>query len=86
MFSLAFFLTQLVYFYQILIFVSAILSWFPMRSEGILYDIRGAIDSLVAPYLSLFRRIIPPFGGLDFSPIVAILVLSLIQRLIIGIL
>ena len=34
-------------------------------------------------YLNIFRRIIPPFGGLDFSPIIAIIVLQLIQNLII---
>ena len=30
------------------------------------------------PYLSIFRRFIPPIGPLDISPIVAILVLSIV--------
>lgn len=30
-------------------------------------------------YLNLFRKIIPPLNGLDFSPIVAIIVLQVIQ-------
>jgi YggT family protein len=30
-------------------------------------------------YLDIFRRIIPPFGGIDFSPIVALLLLNLLQ-------
>lgn len=30
-------------------------------------------------YLDIFRRFIPPFGGLDFSPIVALLFLNLLQ-------
>jgi len=29
------------------------------------------------PYLRLFRRILPPFGGLDLSPIIAIAVVRL---------
>lgn len=34
-------------------------------------------------YLNLFRRIIPPVNGLDFSPIVAIIVLQVIQYLVV---
>jgi YggT family protein len=34
------------------------------------------------PFLRLFRRILPSFGGLDFSPIVAIIVIQLAGRLI----
>jgi len=34
-------------------------------------------------YLNLFRRFVPPINGLDLSPIVAIIVLQLIQYLVI---
>jgi YggT family protein len=34
-------------------------------------------------YLNIFKRIIPPFGGLDFSPIIAIIALQIIQNVII---
>lgn len=34
-------------------------------------------------YLNLFRRIIPPFNGLDFSPIIAIIALQILQYLVI---
>ncbi len=37
----------------------------------------GFLEQVVAPYLNLFRRFIPPLGPLDLSPIVAILVLQL---------
>ena len=40
---------------------------------------------LVERYLGLFRRFIPPVMGVDFSPIVAILALSLIERLLFAI-
>lgn len=73
-------------FYEIMIFVWCILSWIPMSGEGILSDIAAAIDSLVRPYVSVFRKILPPISGLDFSPILAIVVLGLIQRLIMSIL
>lgn len=34
-------------------------------------------------YLNLFRRIIPPFGGLDFSPIIALIVLQIVQQAVV---
>ena len=34
-------------------------------------------------YLELFRRIIPPYNGIDFSPIVAIIALQILQYLIV---
>lgn len=34
-------------------------------------------------YLNLFRRVIPPINGLDFSPIVALILLQVVQQLIV---
>ncbi len=49
-------------------------------------DIAAVLDTIVGPYLNLFRRYIPPMGGMDFSPVVAVIALSVIERLVIGIL
>ncbi len=35
-------------------------------------------------YLNLFRRIVPPINGLDFSPIIAIIVLQILEYLIVS--
>ncbi len=35
------------------------------------------------PYLGVFRRVIPSFGGIDFSPVVAILALSILQPIVV---
>ncbi|MEB3288178.1 MAG: YggT family protein [Vampirovibrionales bacterium] len=37
------------------------------------------IDAITEPVLEPFRRLIPPFGGIDFSPMVLFLVLNLVQ-------
>ncbi len=37
----------------------------------------GFLEQVVAPYLNLFRRFIPPLGPLDLSPIVGILLLQI---------
>lgn len=60
--------------YSALIFIYVLMSWFPVR--GTLYDAYRVIGSVVEPYLNLFRNLIPPLGGMDFSPWVAILVLQ----------
>jgi YggT family protein len=64
-------------FYQILIFVYVLMSWFPMR--GILYDINRVLASVCEPYVGAFRRVIPPIAGLDFSPWAAILVIQFVR-------
>lgn len=84
--SIAVFISYLFRFYMGLVTVWCILSWLPLPQQGIIADVAGAIDKLVRPYVDLFRRFIPPFGGLDFSPIVAIVVLGVIERLILSIL
>ena len=63
-------------FYGALIVIYVLLSWFPVR--GVLYDVYRVIGSVVEPYLNLFRRIVPMFGALDISPIVAYFVLQLV--------
>ena len=72
--------------YGWLIVIWCLLTWVPMRPGGFADDLRGALGMLVEPYLNLFRRFIPPLGGVDLSPIVAILVLTAIAMLVFTIL
>ena len=44
----------------------------------------GFIEETTDPYLNLFRRFIPRLGPLDISPIVAILVLSIVGGIVVG--
>ncbi|QSF43847.1 MULTISPECIES: YggT family protein [Paenibacillus] len=60
-----------IYYYMILIYI--LMSWLPNLRENFIGELLG---KLVEPYLSPFRRIIPPlFGTIDISPIIAIIVL-----------
>ncbi|SFL59206.1 YggT family protein [Salibacterium qingdaonense] len=58
--------------YSYLIIIYILLSWFPNARESSIGKILG---SVVEPYLEPFRRIIPPLGMIDISPIVAIVAL-----------
>jgi uncharacterized protein YggT (Ycf19 family) len=44
--------------------------------------ILGFLRDVCEPYLRIFRRILPSFGGLDFSPIIGIIVLQLVGTLV----
>ena len=42
----------------------------------------GFLRDVSEPYLRLFRRFIPPLGAIDLSPMIAIIVLYIVQGLI----
>lgn len=41
-----------------------------------------AVKDVTDLYLNLFRKIVPPIGGLDFSPIIAVIALQVLNYLI----
>ena len=72
--------------YTMILFVYVLMSWIPQKS-GIIADIDTGLGKVCDPLLDLFRRFIPPIGGMvDISPIFALLVLQFAVRLIVGIL
>ena len=68
--------------YLLLIFAYVITSWIPLPYRPWLNRIQRFLYDVCEPYLRLFRRVLPPLGPLDLSPIVAIFSLLLIQRLL----
>jgi len=67
-------------FYSLLIFMRIIFSWGASSVNRIL----RLLIKLTEPVLGPFRRIIPPLGMLDISPIVVLLLIHLFQRAIAG--
>ncbi len=75
-------IVRLVDVYTLLIFVYVLMTWIPNK-RGLLADIDNVLAKLCDPYLDLFKRFIPPIGGMvDVSPIVAIVALQLLVRLL----
>ena len=73
----------LFYFYYILIIIRIFLTW--IRSINWYSQPFAWIASITDPFLNIFRGIIPPIGGvLDISPIIAIILLQLVQGLLVG--
>lgn len=66
--------------YFLIIILRCFLSFFP-RIDIYKQPVKF-IREITDPYLEIFRRFIPPVNGLDFSPIVAVIVLQILQVLI----
>ena len=64
--------------YFVLLIIRILLSWFP--NVDWMSQPFATLSQLTDPYLNLFRSIIPPLGGIDFSPILAFLVLQIVSR------
>ncbi len=87
--QIADYLSTLIYVYTLLIvahIVVQLLFAFGLRppysraSDAVLSFLRDVCE----PYLRIFRRIVPMAGMFDFSPIVAILVLTLVNTVIVA--
>lgn len=64
--------------YTFVIILWCLLSWFPnIRWHDQPFK---TLDMLVAPVIAPFRRLIPPIGGIDLSPMIAILVLQFLVQ------
>jgi YggT family protein len=68
--------------YVLLIFVYVLTSWVRLPYSVWVRRISDFLRDVCEPYLRLFRRILPPLGPLDLSPVVAIFVLFILMRVI----
>ena len=75
--------------YTILIFIRVLMSWFTrIPYNQVLNAVLEFVRETTDPYLNLFRRFVPMVrigpGALDLSPIVAIIVLQIVARIVVG--
>ncbi|MBE2232224.1 MAG: YggT family protein [Anaerolinea sp.] len=62
------------------ILIRVLLSWIPNLSRD--NPLVQLLMQITDPVLEPARRLIPPMGGMDFSPIVVILVLQFLGRML----
>jgi YggT family protein len=72
--------------YTLVIFGYIITSWLRLPYSPWLNRIQRFLYDVSEPYLRLFRRLLPPMGPLDLSPMIGIIVLWLLSTLVISIL
>ncbi|BAW97223.1 YGGT family protein [[Synechococcus] sp. NIES-970] len=68
--------------YLLLLIVRILLSWFQTADWAM--QVMGFLSPVTDPYLNLFRSFIPPLGGLDLSPIIAIFLLQAVGSVLGG--
>ena len=86
--SLLLLIVQILDIYKYVLIAAAVLSWLiafdVMNTRNhVVYRINDFLNRVTEPVLRPIRRILPNLGGVDVSPIIAILLLWLIQDLII---
>ena len=86
--QIADFLSTLIYVYTLLIILHIVLQL--LFSAGLrpsysrpMDAVLGFLRDVCEPFLRIFRRVIPSFGALDLSPLVAIISLSLFNSIVV---
>jgi YggT family protein len=82
--SLANFISSFVLLYTLLILAAVIFTWVRLPYSRGVSALRNFVDSVTSPYLGLFRRFVPPLGGLDLSPMLALIVLQIVGGAVAG--
>jgi YggT family protein len=77
-------LGQLVQLYIIAIIGRIVLSYFPLQPGGVMAQVFSVLYTITEPVLGPARRIIPPLGMFDLSPIVVIFALQIVSGVIRG--
>jgi YggT family protein len=70
-----------------IIMIQAILSWLVVfnvinTQSQFVRSLLGALDRVTEPLYRPFRKILPDFGGLDFSPLIVLLLIYILQNIL----
>ena len=83
------FLSIVIYVYVLLLILYIVLQL--LFSVGLrppysrtLDAVLGFLRDISEPYLRIFRRLLPSFGGIDFSPILAIIALNVVNVVVVN--
>ena len=68
--------------YILLILAYILTSWFRLPYRPWLNRVQRFLYDVCDPYLRLFRRVLPPLGPLDLSPMVAVFTLVILRQLL----
>ena len=76
------FIDVFIYVYVLLIFAYVLTSWVRLPYNIWIRRIADFLRDVCEPYLRLFRRILPPLGPLDLSPIIGVFTLGILDRVV----
>ena len=87
--QLADYLSTVIYVYTLLIILYIVIQL--LLAAGLRPPYSRTLDAVLSflrdvcePFLRIFRRLLPTFGGFDFSPILAIMTLAVVNSVVVG--
>ena len=72
--------------FWIAILARVILSWVPIDQSSPFHSVVVFVHEITEPILGPIRKVLPNFGFLDLSPMVALFLMILIQRILVSVL
>lgn len=87
--TLAIIINEVFRILSLLILVDVIGSWVMLmrvKLPNFVYDLLHGVQSITSIVLNPIRRVIPSIGGLDLSPIVALILLDVLRQMLVRIL
>jgi YggT family protein len=69
--------------YTLTIFAYILTSWLRLPYSPTLNRIQRFLYDVCEPYLRIFRRFLPSFGGLDLSPMIGVIVLWIVEQIVV---
>ena len=61
------------YGYLVVLFVRIVLSWFPIERGTAMDSVQRSLRAVTDPVLEPVRRLVPPIGMFDISPIIVLI-------------
>jgi YggT family protein len=80
------FIFSLYLVYSLLIVLYVLMGWLQLPYSIWIGRIRGFLHDTVEPVLRPIRAVLPSLGGIDLSPLVALIGLGVVQQILIAIL
>jgi YggT family protein len=77
-------LAALGYLYLLILFVRAVLSWFPLAPGGVFARVNRVAFTLTEPLLRPIRRIVPPIGMFDVSFMVLLAIVYIVTNYVLA--
>jgi YggT family protein len=81
--SVTTFIYVFTFVYTLTIFVYILTSWLRLPYSPTLNRVQRFLYDVCEPYLRLFRRFLPSFGGLDLSPMLGVIVLWVVEQVVV---
>ncbi len=74
-------LIQIIDLYSLVVLVAVVASWMQLAPD---HPVTRVVSTLTDPVLRPLRQVVPPIGGLDFSPMILLFGLQLLKGMLLG--